>query len=249
MPIVSLSIQQQLQSAQSAFNAYPSTINVINDWRFIDEYTREALNPTNAYVLYTVAANGAGTGVQDNARRLLLTSGSTIGNDVSVRASGFSFMRIPVAVQLETRSTLTFDFGFNLPTSAADTEGFVGIIEDITQLTALPTTVRHLGLTWDRSAGANFTLTSGNGSAQATTDSTIAVDTNIRRLRMSWSGNNIGTVEIYDGNGDTAVVVETHSATTLNMASRTFTVHYFVQTEASAAKDLAIYEMKVTVSS
>jgi len=64
MPIVSLSIQQQLKGVSSGVNSFPQIGQVKQDTVIIDEFTRETLNPTNAIAIYTATSNdGNGTAV------------------------------------------------------------------------------------------------------------------------------------------------------------------------------------------
>lgn len=255
MPLFSISTANQQQGSQAGAYSYPQLGQVKKDTKIFDEFDRESLNPTNAYVFYTVAVTGTGTGAIAAGGLLSLQSSAVIGDDVSVRTSGLQFSRISTdPSNFEARSRCKFDFYFN-NVVATDTEGFIGIIRSTSALTALPTTVRHLGVYWDTSAGANYMLTSANGTTQVTTDTGIAVGTtptNPNRLEIVWNGLDSATINFYTGTSGSSysTLVKTQTVTAFGAGvAATFenTIHFFVQSEAIATTRLDIQNWKCEV--
>jgi len=242
MGLYTIGLQQQEVSAGSGRSSYPQIGQIKKDSTIIDEFARGSLNPTDTPLFYTTISNDSnGTATISDARNLVLTTDSSaIGDDVNTRTSGVSFERVPINSVTDLRSQIITNVIFNIG-QTADTEGFIGLINDFAGFAGVPTTTRHIGLFWDASAQANFILSSGNGSAQATTDTGIALATGVFRLQMIWPGNDSARVEFFTpGPPDTLDAI--HTVTTLNMATRAFMLHFFVQTEAAAAKTVNITE-------
>ncbi len=152
---------------------------LVNRSAWNETFSRELLNPANAIPIYTVTlgGTGGGSGVITQMFRLLLTTDSTAsGDDVDVRSIiALKRSYSDDGIQPFT-TTVTMDVMFNLGGTVTNTEGFIGLTGSAAALSALPTTVRSLGIFWDLSANANFFLTSANGTTQVTTDTTIAAD-------------------------------------------------------------------------
>lgn len=218
---------------------------------FTDAFSREAITPTGFPTLYTNAETGAaGTSALDtNLNRVTLTTDSTgAGDDQSMRTSGLridrNYMSIVTGMPQDMQTdTVDIRLPFNV-TSAADIEGFVGIHSGVAALTVLPTTARHLAVYWDISAGANFMISSSNGTTQVTTNTTIAVDTNVHILRIIWTGEDAATIQLLTAAGASEGTGQTVTAFN-GTSGNSHEIHWFVQTEAAAAKVLRVYPYRV----
>ena len=238
MPLISIGLLQQQQAAISSTHSQPTLPNIHQNWSFIDEFERDSLTPTDAYELYTVSANGAGTGTIQVSDRLRLLTGANIGDDVSVRCSGAVFRRVARDAAIDPRTTMIFNIIFAVGTATSN-EMFIGIVNDVTALTALPTTIGHMGMFVDQSAEANFRLSSGNGTTQIDTDSTEAVDTDTHRLQITWNGLNSGLIEYFSALDDVSPLA---SVTVTSLGVNRAAIHFFEQTEAAATRDLLVFD-------
>lgn len=218
---------------------------------FGDDFAREVVTPTGFPTLYTAAETGAAgsTGIDSTMNRLNMLTDANIGDDQTVRTSGLRIDRnynslVTGMTQIDMQtSQVQIDLPFQC-SAATDIEGFVGIHVGVAALTALPTTARHMGVYWDISAGANFTMTSGNNSAQVTTDTTIPVDTAVHIMRIIWTAEDVATLQLYSVAGATQGTGQTVAA--FNGASGvSHEIVWFVQTEATAAKTLRAYPWRV----
>jgi len=231
-------------TTQKKINVYPEfPTNSINS-TFIDNFTREAITPTGAYTLYTSASNdgNGSSGITSGNRLHLTTDTSAAGDDESVRLSGFALQRIPTStVFTSTRNAYKITIVFSI-TGALTTEGFIGISDQIAALTALPTTARHLGVYWDISAQANWRITSANGTDQVDTDTGEALDTGINRLEIEWTGTNAAVIKFFNG-ADATTASATQTVTAFGMG--TGELHFFIQTETTAARVLHIREYRI----
>jgi len=255
MPITSLSIQQQLQAVQSGVWKYPRIAQVAKDAILSDEFQREDITPTNAFTLYTSASNdGNATISLVNGLLRLITDNSASGDDATTRSSGLAFSRVGRAVQLDARSQLEVDIIFQ-PKTTTNTEGFIGLLRSGSALTALPTTARHLGLFWNRGTANDLLLTSGNNSAQATTSTGEAITDQAYRLNIIWNGDNSATLNLFDestiNNELFDNLIATQDVTSLaDGAASTLEMelHFFVQTESTAAITLDVHEWRCKVT-
>lgn len=247
MPLV-LSPKEQSQAASAGKDAYPSLGQVKNNSIIVDEFTRADLNPTNAVAYYTTAATGAGTATLVANERLELVTTGVIGDDVDVRLTNLTFQRTPRDFSfIDSRSQLIFNIVF-AAVEATATEVFIGIINATAASTGLPATARHLGIQLDQSVSNNWFLTSADGTTQTTTNTGIAVSAGVRvRLRMVWNGDESATLELYTGTLlDT--LASTQTVTALVGAANSFQLHFFIQTEALAAKTLRVTDWRVDVT-
>ena len=215
---------------------------------FFEPWSREAEEPTNWPDLYdVVGTNTEVDGVDTVVNRYFLTTDSSAGgDDVSMRTASLRFERnytslvTGMASLLGTQtSSLQIDTPFQT-TSAANIEGFVGLHGGVAALTALPTTARHMGVYWDVSAGANYMLTASNGTTQVTVDTTVPVDTAAHILRIFWTGENSATLQLYSAAGVTQGTGQTVAAFNLTTGA-SHEMHWFVQTETTAAKTMYVY--------
>lgn len=216
---------------------------------FGDDFAREGVIPTGWPTIYQNAETGAGgtNALDSGPNRLVLTTDANAGDDQSERTSGLRIDRDYTSLITGMNQTPTSQVEIYLPfsiTSAADIEGFVGIHSGVSALTALPTTARHLGVYWDISAGANFMLTSSNGTTQVTVDTTTAVSTSIFILRITWTGEDAATIALLTAAGAASGTAQTVTAFN-GAAGASHEIHWFVQTETTAAKVLRVYPWRV----
>jgi len=97
MGLFSPDIDLQQLAAASGRYSYPQIGSPKQNTVIIDEFQREALNPTDTPEIYTAASNdsnGTATIASGNALSLA-TDSSAIGDDESVRTSGIVFNRAP----------------------------------------------------------------------------------------------------------------------------------------------------------
>ena len=247
MGLYALGLQEQKQAVQAGKMIYPLLTAIQSNTIAGDEFQREAILPTGGYTLYTTATTGSGSSSIIQGQELDLSSGTTIADDVDVRLSGQVLSRVTEWTELDNRSQLIIDALFRLTDATTSTEGFVGIITAVTtSISALPTTARHMGIFWDRSAGANFTLTSADGTTQSTTGTGDAIDTGANhRIRITQTGLDSATIQYYEGVNDaTATATQTVSAYGVNNSI----LHFFVQTEAAATRGIRVNEWRVDIS-
>lgn len=234
MPLVNIGLLQQQEAAASSNAVYPIMPNPNILWTFRDTFERETLNPTNAYNLYDVNAVGSGTVTIVNNRTLRLLTEATIGSEVSVRASGTGF-----GLGRSGISPNGIEVQMNIaPFSTTDVELFFGIVVLVSAMTGLPTTVRHLGVFVNQSASNNYILSSGNGSAQSTTDSGVALSTTNVTLKIVWDVLGTAIVELLGVDFDSAVQA-THTVSDTGMTNElAYQAHMFVNPEGGAVKDI-----------
>ncbi len=240
MPLVVTSIQQQLQATSAGILTYPQLGIVKKDGIIYDTFDRSTLNPTNAVAVYTT--NGAT--INTSGARLNLITGTTIGNEASAIFTELHMARKNLFV--DGKQALSVDIIFNL-NETTDTEGMMVLLGTAAAQTALVTTAIHMGIFWDKSADDNFILTSADGTTQSTTDTGIALTTDIVRLRITWTSTNGATLEFFTGS-NVDNVEATHTVTALGITDEQGALiqHFFVQTEAGAAKTLLIQEWSAT---
>ena len=222
---------------------------------FVENWSREAITPTGWETIYTNAETGAAgtSSINGSINRVsLVTDGTGAGDDQSMRTSGLRIDRnFPVQLTGMTMlgmqtTSVQLDLPFSI-TAATDTELFIGLHSGTAALTALPTTARHLGIYCDISAGANFMLTSSNGTTQVTTDTLIPVDTAAHILRIIWTGEDAATLQLYTAAGATEGTGQTVAAFNLT-SGNSHEIHWFIQTEAAAAKTMVVHPYRVAWS-
>lgn len=245
MVIVSVPIVNQLQSSKFA---YPKVGESIAGAEFIDQFQRLSLTPTGFPTIYTTTAVGTGTAAISAANRLTLTTGAVIGDDVDLRHD-LSLNRITNWNGLDSKGIIEIDIVFSTPATVTSYECFLGILAVGTAtLAALPTTAAHLGLYIDASVSTNWILTSSNGTTQVTTDTGVAIAASTSyRLNILWNGTDSAVVTLYTGTvPNINTLLGTHTVTAL--ITTVFYAHFFMQTEAVAARVIDISEWKYKAS-
>ena len=244
MPLFTTSLQNQDQASSAGVYSYPLLTYPKQFSKVSDELNRTTLNASGAIAFYVLASNDGNGTVTMNATggARLTTDSSAAGDDASLRLSELDIRRVVRGVT-DSRSKITLIVTFALP-SATSTEGFIGFMDAKGALAALPTTGRHMGVYWDASAGANFMLTSADGTSQSTTDTTIALATSGKRIEIVWNGDDSATLSFFSTT-TTKTPSATQTVTSLNMNQRSFQLHFFVQTETTAAKTLDLFEWMI----
>lgn len=217
-----------------------------------DDFARQALTPTGWPTIYTEAETGAGgsTTISTALNRILLTTDANAGDDQNLRTSGLRIDRDYCSLVTGMQNIIeikTDAVQVNMPFSvdvAADGEAFLGLHANTSALTALPTTARHLGVYWDISAGANYMLTSSNGTTQVTVDTTVPVDTSIHILQINWTAENAATIKLMTAAGADEGTGATVTAFNLT-SGNSHELHWFVQAEAGGAVVLTGYPWMV----
>jgi len=205
---------------------------------------RESITPTDWPLIYTSAdGQGTGTFAMNGARQLRITTGATIADNSNVRTSQLTFNRATDAT-VRSWSKIILDISWAMGTTG-DTECFIGFINQFSSLTALPTTGKHIGIFVNQSTSDNWFLSSGNGVAQATTDTGDAIGAPARRLRVIWTGDDTATIEFYTSVTGGAPAT-TQTVTALLMGALAFEVVFFMETEAGAAKNINIRKWGVS---
>ena len=174
---VDQNLNQQALLDRLLYESYPGINGISTGSSFHDEFNRATLNPTGGYGIYATAGTGTediATVISTGRTQLRLKTGATIADDASVRTSEYYFERAkgPDPTQ-EDRDKIRFDCLFNC-FNAVSTKGFIGfILGTDAALTALPTTVAHMGIFWDTSSNTDYFLTSADGTDQTTTSSLL----------------------------------------------------------------------------
>lgn len=224
---------------------FPEPCHIAKSVTFQDDFKRESLQPTNAYTYYTVAVTGTGTGIISSGDNLVLTTSATIGHDVDVRVSGMLFNRL--AEFIDDKTQIEIDIIFNSAT-ITNAEGFIGLYGGNTgAIVALPNGADwFFGLRYDQSVNANYRLVTGDGVSEVNTDTAIAIAGGKRRLNILWSSDSIVKLSLFSGT-TFSTLDKTVSSTSLDSDVQPYTLHFFIQTEAAAGKQLTIDAWKVQV--
>lgn len=245
MPLFSTSLENQQQAASAGVKTYPALSESSKNFRIVEKFNRATLNPSGFPAFYTTGGNGTPVvNTSGNAYGgLLLNTSGVIGDDTAV-VSAQAYPRSALWAGIDSTSQLEADFIWD--STSTNIEFFIGLVYNTAGiLTALPTTARHLGIYVDQSAGANYMLTSANGTTQATTDTGVAVAGATLRINIVWSGNDSAVIRLFSGtNLDT--LRSTHTVTSLGFTVvNPMFIHFFVQTEATAAKGISLYSWQM----
>jgi len=240
MGLLQLTAQLQAQAASAGIFVYPGVSGGHKDFKIGDEFTRDALTPTDGYELYTTAGTGTEVITLPNDAALRLTTGGTSGNDANVRTSGLVFRRASHFIddrnQLELNISLT-------PTGSTQHEIFVGLLNSFAAITAIPTTAFHAGVFVDAGASAtNYFLTSADGTTQSTTDTGVNAATFTHRLQIIWRGQADATLNFYDTDFTTILATQTITANLTTNAEDSLSLHFFIETTDNSTAGLDIQE-------
>lgn len=242
-----------LYVTNSAITKIGGTPMRVQGYIFGDDFAREVFTPTGFPTLYTAAEVGAAGSTSIDAtinRANMITDATGAGDNQSFRTSGLRVERnytslitgMPGLVGERTAS-VELHLPFALA-AATDTEMFIGIHSGVAALSALPTTARHLGIYCDISAGANFMLSASDGTTQTAVDTTVAVDTAIHILRIRWTAEDTAALQLLTAAGATEGTGQAVAA--FNGASGvSHEIHWFIETEAAAAKTMRVYPWRI----
>ena len=251
MPVFTNPISSQNQGSAAGIIGYPAIGSIKQYIVFSDEFNREVLNPTGTVALYTQANNaGTGTTTMTGSQANIATTGSS-SDDTTLRTSELVFTRTS---DLDFRTQLNINITFNL-SSNSNVQYFVGIVKQVSQLTGLPTTTRHLGCYVDTSASNNMILSSANGTSQVTTDTLSAVSsTAIYKLTINLNGDDSAVITLSQsaaGSTSGSLIftnISSQTVTSLCAGSTFFSgneIHFYVKTLTTATKTLAIREYNI----
>lgn len=247
MPVFTTPISQQNQGSAAGVIGYPSVGSVKQFIVLSDEFNRETMNPTNAIALYTQANNqGTGAATVVNLAQLQIATTGLANDDNTVRTSGLAFTRTS---DLDNRTNLTFSSTFAV-SAATSIAFFVGLVQQGTALTGLPTTVRHLGCYVDTSVSNNIKLSSANGTTQVTTDTTLAVSSSVAyKLTIVWNGDDSATITLYSftvsSQTITYTLISTQTVSSFCNGSAFFVgneIHFYCKTLTGSTRSISIRE-------
>lgn len=244
MPTLVTSLQQQQKAAASPNRTYPDMPNLSSDWTWWDEFSRRNLNVTENVELYETVVVGASSvsQIQSLSNLRLLTDNNQ--NDlVSVATGGLGIARNAFG-NIDSKSQVIVEFVDGVG-SITDFEFFSGLSTAVT-LSARPTVGVHCGV--KAIDGGNFILSSGNGAAEESTDTGIAVDTAIRAYRITWTANAVIKIDMFS-NSSFNTIVGTHTSTSFTTSSTALLMHWYVENLAALAnKSLLCTDWKIIVS-
>lgn len=259
MPVFTNPISSQNTATTAGVNNYPSFAQIKQNAIYRDTFSRETLNTTGAYTLYTTAVDASGTvGIVNQSTCNVKTDVNT-NNQAQIHTSGFTFPRTDWYA--DTRSAINLDIIFDCPTTT-NVQYFIGILflQPAASLSALPTTKRHMGLYLDTSVSNNFKLSSANNTTQVTTDTGKAVDTSVYRLNIEWTGRDNGLISLYGPvttGGDLTpfgTLIKSQTVTSLIAGSTIFEptngyeMYAYVKTLTTAAATLEWQEWNMVVT-
>src|SRR5690242_7298388 len=112
MPVFTNQISSQNTGSTAGNLGFPA-IGSVKQYNIIsDEFSREALNPTNAVVLYTSTATaGSGTSTISALTGCATVTSAANNDDVTLRTSGLAFSRISDVIDVG-RTTIQVDLIF-----------------------------------------------------------------------------------------------------------------------------------------
>lgn len=196
MPIISLSIQQQLQAVSSGIKVYPDLSGITKDGIFIDQFNRVTLNPTGAYQIYGTAVINSGAVAMSDSNLVNMSTGTTISSTVRFFGDELSLERLGLVPDLKT--VVEINIWFNSATTQTNKEFFIGVTEQNVTLAGVPTTQRHAGVIVNTASSNNLILSSGNGSAQSTSDTGTAIDGTVYRINIVWITGTTAEIALFN---------------------------------------------------
>jgi len=253
MGLYTIGLQEQQSAAQSGISIYPQQGNQDKDRGWFDIFSRTNMNEADTYPLYTLDVDGTGavTIATTGGRGISITTGADLNSRANVRTTGLTLSRAESYQQVSRRSTLELDFVFTISAAGADnTEFFIGVqVLTMAALTVIPTTSRHFGVFVNQSASNLLVMTSGNGSAQSTTNSTSDSTDAIRfyRLNARWTGNDSVVLTMFETASLTDLTeTETGSHTVTDFyngenVSRNAMVHFLIENETAENAGMVIH--------
>lgn len=233
MPLVNIALQQQQQSASSGIQSFPQFKQPTIQSTIFDQFSRETLNPTDFAVYYAATLGSGASQSVSGSDSLFVSTGTTINTIADIRISQLSLNRTRRFGD-EQINSFEIDMIWD-SIDITDVETFYGIIDTQAGLSALPTTARHLGIFVDTGGVGNYILSSGNGSAQSTTDTGVAIATGPFRVNIIWDGDNTATIRLFSGTGF-LTLESTHIVTSLNVGGRALLLHLYLKTLGAANK-------------
>lgn len=244
-----VNITEPVDAIDTRTRSYPETPLISRGWSYIDDFSRENLNPSGAITGYTTGGVGTPSHSIQLRKDYKLATSAAIGNTA---ASVFDIlgMGLNIASAIDTRSKYELDFML-VPNTTVTTKGFVGIVDQSSILTALPTTTRHLGIYWDTSVDNNFRLSSANGTTQSTTDTGTAIAATVYRLNVLWNGIDSATIKLFSGSGttwNTEKASQTVTSFYNGATSRTLFPHFYAEALAAASSIVLLTDWKVKSS-
>src|SRR5579872_5503453 len=245
MPVFTESISNQQTAYSARIKVYQNFGQLNQGAILIEQFDRNLLNPSGFPAYYTTGGVGSPTVVIGNNSRLQIQTSGTQNDNAACVMNQLSFSRF--AEYVDNRSMVTMDIIFSFGDITLEQSFFGLVLNNASVLTALPTTAVHVGLYRDTSVSNNMILSSGNGSAQATTSTLKApvINTNYR-LNIVWTGNNNAVVSLYDTSPYTSLL---KSQTVTDFGTLTsisnFNLHFFNQTLTGAGKGIFITEFQV----
>lgn len=256
MPVFTNPISNQNTSYSAGVHSFPQIAQCQQYAVLIDEFQRESLQPTNAYLQYTTGGVGTPTFTLA-AKNLTLTTTGTSNDNACVRTSGVSISRISRWNLLDTRSQVQMDIIFSINTTTS-VQFFVGLVAATATLTTLPTTARHLGVYVDTSVNNIMQLSSSNGTSQVKTstgkDITALSGNTAFRLNIVWTGNDAAVITLYQetsaGSYDFSTSIKTVTVTAFYAGATIINpeLFFFLQTLTTAAATYDINAWRCVVT-
>lgn len=241
------SITRQEQASSGGVVAYPQVSGIKQFSKFMDDFNRENVNVSGMAVLYTASSdNGSNTIFAGS--QLLMSTGTTIGGANSIRTNSFGITR--QASTIDARSSIKFTGVFQVSALPLASFVFFGLLNSQSALSALPTTVRNLGVFLDKASSDNWFTTSANGSTQVTEDTGIDhTSSAIITMEIEISGDNAATIKIWIGSTTVGDPDFTDTVTALSLStSLPFEVHFYSETGAASSFNSIVHEYAVELA-
>jgi hypothetical protein len=237
-----MNITEPVGAINTRSRSYPNLPNQLTGWTWFDEFERTDLNPTDIMVMYSTNVSNSGTVAITLGTILRLTTDAAIGDHASCFTSGLT-IKVPAQnAMLEARSKYILDITFKNP-DITDQEGFIGVTDGTSALTAIPTTDNHLGITWDLSASPNYFITHSDGVTHTTVDTGIAVNSSANHaIRIENNNSDDVTIKYFD---DITNDTPSSTVTGIDYSQNKSIIHFIVLTEELATNRLDIHDIKV----
>jgi len=232
---------------QNANKIYPMVPQVLNEINIIDEFQRATLNNADAPLLYTADGEGAET-IGIISGQLSLLTGATDTNNADCRTTSlFPRRQSPF---IGKRSTWTLDVIFNL-NEITDTAGFIGLDARSAAITVNPNTQEHIGLIWNPAVINDIRLSVADGTNSDAQDTAGVLQTGALRLNIVYAPDSSIVLSIFDFDGvtfDNLRATFTPSPAIITMNNIPMMLHFYIEAESNAARNLLIHEWRYTWS-